>query len=244
MACHAVLQRLQRHLEEPTVATLAMLSCTVDLVEAGLMTFQFHCLQGDGSTSLMAFYAIELFCMLFLIKGCATFCLMRYEEHQRSSDRHCLEGSRSAISFVGMIMHIEGLMILGLMVTLVSQSEGLGHHLLLACSMVGYLVALVAHRKLQMRLLLSFRPIPVRRTITRADLEAAQCGVPHVEVRTGELLEDAPEACLICLESLSAGDEAAELSCGHCFHRQCLEKWLFVRPVCPMRCHITNVLMT
>lgn len=40
--------------------------------------------------------------------------------------------------------------------------------------------------------------------------------------------------CVVCLEELSAGCEAAYMPCSHAFHGDCIEKWLRTSHYCPI----------
>ena len=40
--------------------------------------------------------------------------------------------------------------------------------------------------------------------------------------------------CSICITPIEEGEEAVRTPCGHCFHKQCLERWMEERPICPM----------
>merc|ERR1719265_2194585 len=45
------------------------------------------------------------------------------------------------------------------------------------------------------------------------------------------------ETCCVCLEELPSPDcegEIRKLSCGHCFHRCCVDEWLQRCPTCPL----------
>ena len=39
--------------------------------------------------------------------------------------------------------------------------------------------------------------------------------------------------CSICITSITAGEWTRTLDCGHNFHVQCLDPWLFRQDVCP-----------
>lgn len=43
-----------------------------------------------------------------------------------------------------------------------------------------------------------------------------------------------PEACAVCLEELRAGEVVRKLPCGHCYHKQCITRWLQQKAVCPV----------
>ena len=42
------------------------------------------------------------------------------------------------------------------------------------------------------------------------------------------------EECSICLASLQPGDVVRRLQCTHCFHKQCIDRWLTQRARCPL----------
>eukprot|EP00927_Polykrikos_kofoidii_P044086 TRINITY_DN38150_c0_g1_i1.p1 TRINITY_DN38150_c0_g1~~TRINITY_DN38150_c0_g1_i1.p1 ORF type:complete len:524 (-),score=71.34 TRINITY_DN38150_c0_g1_i1:408-1892(-) len=42
------------------------------------------------------------------------------------------------------------------------------------------------------------------------------------------------EPCVICREVLCEGDEVKRLPCLHVFHRECIDQWLRVKPICPL----------
>jgi hypothetical protein len=47
------------------------------------------------------------------------------------------------------------------------------------------------------------------------------------------------DSCMICLSSFKAGDDVPCLPCGHCFHTECISRWLSDRPgkpTCPLCC--------
>ena len=44
--------------------------------------------------------------------------------------------------------------------------------------------------------------------------------------------------CTICLDDLQAGDRVRELFCGHRFHQTCVDQWLAVSVMCPLRCNV------
>lgn len=43
--------------------------------------------------------------------------------------------------------------------------------------------------------------------------------------------------CAICLEDMIAGNEVYFLPCFHCFHKNCLQKWLNTKEKCP-KCNL------
>ena len=46
----------------------------------------------------------------------------------------------------------------------------------------------------------------------------------------GELLNE----CSICLENFDVGQKISELSCGHLFHKECVEQWMQNNHNCPL----------
>jgi hypothetical protein len=40
--------------------------------------------------------------------------------------------------------------------------------------------------------------------------------------------------CVICLNNFEKNNSISCLNCNHCFHKDCLEKWLFVKLFCPL----------
>ncbi|XP_035020765.2 E3 ubiquitin-protein ligase RNF128a isoform X2 [Hippoglossus stenolepis] len=49
--------------------------------------------------------------------------------------------------------------------------------------------------------------------------------------------------CAVCIESYRAGDVVTVLTCGHIFHKPCIEPWLLERRTCPMcKCDILKAL--
>ena len=45
---------------------------------------------------------------------------------------------------------------------------------------------------------------------------------------------DVTMTCSICIAEIERGETAALLSCGHGFHRACVEQWLTRKAACPM----------
>lgn len=43
-----------------------------------------------------------------------------------------------------------------------------------------------------------------------------------------------PEPCVICHETMQAGEEVRRLPCLHLFHRGCIDRWLGVKATCPL----------
>ncbi|KAJ8351813.1 hypothetical protein SKAU_G00232890 [Synaphobranchus kaupii] len=51
-------------------------------------------------------------------------------------------------------------------------------------------------------------------------------------------LSDADTMCLICHDDMkSSGTVVTELHCTHCFHKECIEQWLWKKQYCPT-CHV------
>ena len=65
--------------------------------------------------------------------------------------------------------------------------------------------------------------------------------IPHPgkHISTSSQLRDVPNDCIICLSSYKIGDDVVWSSnpfCEHCFHTDCMEKWLMKQrggPMCP-----------
>mmetsp|Transcript_43529 Transcript_43529/g.114891 ORF Transcript_43529/g.114891 Transcript_43529/m.114891 type:complete len:257 (-) Transcript_43529:208-978(-) len=45
-------------------------------------------------------------------------------------------------------------------------------------------------------------------------------------------------SCVICLNEFETGDGVRDLFCGHRFHQACVDQWLAVSSICPMRCSV------
>ncbi|KAL2610570.1 hypothetical protein R1flu_029143 [Riccia fluitans] len=54
--------------------------------------------------------------------------------------------------------------------------------------------------------------------------------LPVTRLQPSDVRED---TCSICLEKEVAGEVVRRLPCIHVFHRQCIDKWLLQKPVCP-----------
>ncbi|CAN0533594.1 unnamed protein product, partial [Ectocarpus sp. 12 AP-2014] len=39
--------------------------------------------------------------------------------------------------------------------------------------------------------------------------------------------------CSVCLDDYEEGDELLQVTCGHAFHRACIDHWLKAHRVCP-----------
>lgn len=53
--------------------------------------------------------------------------------------------------------------------------------------------------------------------------------VPHRRSRTTEL-----GRCPICLEDFISGELLRRLDCKHCYHKECLDRWLRTKALCPI----------
>lgn len=42
------------------------------------------------------------------------------------------------------------------------------------------------------------------------------------------------QVCCICLAKYAHNDELRELPCSHCFHKDCVDKWLKINALCPL----------
>lgn len=60
--------------------------------------------------------------------------------------------------------------------------------------------------------------------------------LPECALHSEELIQlDNEIGCSICLEKFEEGDSARKLpSCGHCFHSECVDKWLTRNGSCPV----------
>ena len=45
---------------------------------------------------------------------------------------------------------------------------------------------------------------------------------------------DSTDICIICQEDYSEVKKCAELHCGHKYHKECIKKWMFEKPSCPL----------
>lgn len=48
------------------------------------------------------------------------------------------------------------------------------------------------------------------------------------------MLKSMSQSCSVCLESARIGDALRKLPCGHCFHVQCIDLWLYKNDTCPL----------
>merc|ERR1712129_365961 len=58
--------------------------------------------------------------------------------------------------------------------------------------------------------------------------------VPRVVAAKETETEREGEPCSICYEALLPGEEVRRLPCLHVFHRGCIDRWLKIRPTCPL----------
>jgi len=56
--------------------------------------------------------------------------------------------------------------------------------------------------------------------------------IESFEFNDPQLLGD-NNSCIICLCDYSLNDEVCKLQCGHCFHRECIARWLYDHHTCP-----------
>ncbi|KAL6997029.1 RING-type E3 ubiquitin transferase [Sarracenia purpurea var. burkii] len=49
-----------------------------------------------------------------------------------------------------------------------------------------------------------------------------------------------PEICVICQAEYASSEEIGTLQCGHCFHAECIQRWLQQKNVCPI-CKATGL---
>lgn len=53
------------------------------------------------------------------------------------------------------------------------------------------------------------------------------------EGKSPEQLDDSEFKCLVCQCEYDDGEKLARLPCGHCFHAECVSRWLTQKDVCP-----------
>ncbi|XP_056464306.1 E3 ubiquitin-protein ligase RNF128-like [Gadus chalcogrammus] len=103
---------------------------------------------------------------------------------------------------------------------------------------IGYFVFVSAHRLVNLRM--------QRRSDDRLKKDAKKA-IKQLVVRTvkrgdPETGLDA-QTCAVCIESYKAGDVITVLTCGHIFHKACIEPWLLEKRTCPMcKCDILKAL--
>ncbi|CAL8352175.1 unnamed protein product [Merluccius merluccius] len=103
---------------------------------------------------------------------------------------------------------------------------------------IGYFVFVSAHRIHSLR---------SQRNAERRLKTDAQKAIKQLEVRTvkkgdPETGADA-QTCAVCIEAYKAGDVITVLTCGHIFHKACIEPWLLEKRTCPMcKCDILKAL--
>ena len=70
---------------------------------------------------------------------------------------------------------------------------------------------------------------PARRRRPAAESLAALL----VTLPSAPLDDDLADDCHVCLQPMRAGEDARALPCIHRFHRECIDRWLAVKRVCP-----------
>lgn len=58
--------------------------------------------------------------------------------------------------------------------------------------------------------------------------------LPSNKVENANDLEENEKTCGVCLENFSDGDDIRKLHCSHCFHKNCIDRWLHQVASCPM----------
>ncbi|KAM4602698.1 E3 ubiquitin-protein ligase RNF128-like [Polymixia lowei] len=103
---------------------------------------------------------------------------------------------------------------------------------------IAYFVFISAHRIHNLRR---------QRSAERRLKSAAKKAIGQLQVRTlkrgdEETGSDA-ETCAVCIDAYKAGDVVTVLTCGHIFHKACIEPWLLDKRTCPMcKCDILKAL--
>merc|ERR1719353_638883 len=75
------------------------------------------------------------------------------------------------------------------------------------------------------------REEPARRSSASRLYELCLQAAPVEKLKVNAPSED---PCAICREHMLEGQEIRRLPCLHLFHRTCLEKWMRVKPTCPL----------
>jgi hypothetical protein len=73
------------------------------------------------------------------------------------------------------------------------------------------------------------RSIPVVRVPRGAAAAAAAAAAGD-----GDHGDQLPGDCTICLEACRGGENLRRLPCKHCFHKQCIDRWLHTKAACPI----------
>ncbi|KAM3877438.1 E3 ubiquitin-protein ligase RNF128-like [Diretmus argenteus] len=103
---------------------------------------------------------------------------------------------------------------------------------------IAYFVFISAHRLHNMR---------VQRSAERKLKSEAKRAVGRLKVRTLKRNDEETgsdlHTCAVCIDSYKAGEVVTVLTCGHIFHKGCIEPWLLERRTCPMcKCDILKAL--
>eukprot|EP01017_Pseudomicrothorax_dubius_P007180 TRINITY_DN12188_c0_g1_i3.p1 TRINITY_DN12188_c0_g1~~TRINITY_DN12188_c0_g1_i3.p1 ORF type:complete len:161 (-),score=29.28 TRINITY_DN12188_c0_g1_i3:89-571(-) len=70
-----------------------------------------------------------------------------------------------------------------------------------------------------------------RRKVAYSEEEVEKlASVPVKEVQPNDL----DGGCTICCEEFGADEALTKLACGHCFHKNCIGKWLLEENSCPL----------
>lgn len=85
-----------------------------------------------------------------------------------------------------------------------------------------------------------------RRAERRLKNEAKKA-IKRLQVRTlksgDEEITSESQMCAVCIESYKVGEVVTVLTCGHIFHKDCIEPWLLEKRTCPMcKCDILKAL--
>jgi Ring finger domain len=90
-------------------------------------------------------------------------------------------------------------------------------------------------------------------SLPRLQVKSAEGGSPDSEGETHRfgqgLVEEKAvtehaavgDPCAICHDTYERGEEVVELPCDHCFHEDCIMKWLRSHHTCPVRVLITFI---
>jgi len=58
--------------------------------------------------------------------------------------------------------------------------------------------------------------------------------LPLTKIDNVDEMKDNEKTCNICLEDFVNGDDVRKLSCSHCFHKNCVDRWLLQVSSCPI----------
>ncbi len=47
-------------------------------------------------------------------------------------------------------------------------------------------------------------------------------------------ISDSNDICIICQEDYCVVKKCTELYCGHKYHKKCIDKWVYIKPTCPL----------